>query len=352
MDLSSVPQEQPCIQPTRKRSFAFAALLLCLIIVSLACNLPTNAQKPQTPANTAVTAKITATPRKAAISPTHAPPTAKPATTTPTATSTKLPASTRLPTSTETATSTNPPTPAETDTPMPSATMDASAKMKSAKILLFEDVSGEYLPRYVQQALDGLGLPYVDVTDHLGDFKEQLLSGTKWDLVISAEEARTGVRGEFFEYIQTQLNSGSSVILEVWTLDSIVNGKIGPLVRKCGVKYQSDWFDPPDNERSIWWLAPDNPVLNQPNKGLSLAHPVIYWSGDIGDLIALSSGGDATLLGGTVPSRKSDFGTLAVCMQGRLTLQTFSSHDYKDSEMIPLWENYIYNALLARFEGN
>ena len=109
--------------------------------------------------------------------------------------------------------------------------------MKTAKILLFEDVSGVYLTRYVEQALDDLGLPYVDVADHLGDFKEELFSGTKWDLIISAEEARTGVRGEFFDYIQTQLDSGSSVILEVWALNSIVNGKIGPIVRKCGLKY-------------------------------------------------------------------------------------------------------------------
>ncbi len=171
--------------------------------------------------------------------------------------------------------------------------MDASPKMKSANILLYEDVSGAYLPRYVKQALDDLGFPYIDVTDHLGDFKEQLLSGTKWDLIISAAEARTGVRGEFFDYINTQLDNGSSAIIEIWTLNSIVNGKIAPLMRKCGVKYQSDWFKPPDTERSAWWLAPDNPVLNRPNKGLSLAHPVIYWSGDIGDLIALSSGGGA-----------------------------------------------------------
>jgi hypothetical protein len=352
MDQRSTSQKQICKQPYQKRSFSLAILILCLFVVSLACNMPTNTQKPQTPTNTSTIAKITATSRKATLTPTHAPPTAKPATNTPLATSTKRPTSTKLPTSTETVTAANPPTPVETDTPLPSATMDASAKMKSAKILLYEDVSGEYLPRYVKQALDDLNLPYVDVTDHLGDFKEQLLSGTKWDLVISSAEARNVVRGEFFDYIQTELDNGSSAIIEIWTLNSIANGKIAPIMRKCGIKYQSDWFNPPDSERSIWWLAPDNPVLNQPNKGLSLVHPVIYWTGDIGDLIALSSGGDATILGGTVPSRKSDFGTLAVCMKGRLTVQTFSSHDYKESEMIPLWENYIYNALIARFEGN
>jgi len=41
---------------------------------------------------------------------------------------------------------------------------------------------------------------------------------------------------------------------------------------------------------------------------------------------------------------------LTECLDGRLVWQTFSTHDYKDQDMISLWQNYIYNALQARYE--
>jgi hypothetical protein len=326
-------------------------LLVGLFLVNMACNITAAVQNAQSPTQASPTLPVKTALKKA---------TSPPATQTrkSTATKTKSPVATRtlsptsLPTSTVQPTLTSSPTSRASDTPLPTPTVvDVTVKMKSARILLFEDVAGIYLKRYVQEALDNLGYPYVDVADRLGSFKEQLVSGVQWDLVISASEARSGVRGEFFDYIKSQLDNGGSAILEVWTLNNIVNGKIAPLMMECGVRYQSDWLNPPDSERSVWWLNPDNPVLNQPNKGISLAHPVLYWTGDAGDLISLSNGGDATLLGGTIPTKKTSFGTLAVCMQGRLILQTFSTHDYRENEIVPLWENYIYNTLKARFEG-
>jgi len=50
--------------------------------------------------------------------------------------------------------------------------------MKSASILLYEDMAGYFdQTRYVKQALDGMGLSYVDVKDYSGRFKEQILTG-------------------------------------------------------------------------------------------------------------------------------------------------------------------------------
>lgn len=234
----------------------------------------------------------------------------------------------------------------------PSPTPDFEAWMESAKILLFEDVAGAYLERYVKQALDSMGLNYVDVKDAVGDFKAQLLSGTDWDLIITAVEARSGVRGEFFDYLNDALNNGSSVILEIWTLDEIAGGKISPLLIRCGVKFQADWWDPPIESRSIWWLVPEHPIFHEPNEGMSLAHYSTQWYGDAGDFIRLAPGGDATLLAGNLAWEKSSHGTLASCLDGQLILQTYSTHDYHKEDVIPLWQNYIYYTLKNRFKSN
>ncbi len=250
-------------------------------------------------------------------------------------------------------TNTPPPPPTETDLPTdipPTPTPDFEAWMDSANILLFEDVTAIYLERYIRQALDTMGLPYVDVKDGVGDFKAQLLSGTDWDLIITGVEARSGVRGEFFDYLNDAINNGSSVILEIWTLDDIAGGKISPLLTRCGVKFQADWWDPPSESRSIWWLVPDHPIFHEPNDGMSLAHYSIQWVDDVGDFIKTVPAGDATLLAGNLAWEKSSHGTLATCIDGRFIIQTHSSHDYHKEDVIPLWQNYIYYALKNRFE--
>ncbi len=255
--------------------------------------------------------------------------------------------------------------PAPTETPMPtpteaqppteipaSPTPDFEAWMETANILLFEDISGIYLQRYIKEALDGMGLSYVDVKDAVGDFKSQLLSGTDWDLIITGVEARSGVKGEFFDYIGDELNKGTSVILEIWTLDEIAGGRIGPMLTQCGIKFQKDWWEPPDESRSVWWLAPEHPVFHEPNEGMSLAHYGIQWYGDAGDLIKKLPGSDATLLAGTLAWEKDNHGTLATCYDGRFIIQTHSSHDYYAEDMMRLWQNYIYFTLKNHFIEN
>lgn len=239
---------------------------------------------------------------------------------------------------------TSPPPPTEIP---PSPTPDFEAMMKSAKILLFEDMAGLYEPRYIRSALDMMGLPYVDVGDASGNFKNQLLSGTDWDLIIVGAESRVKIQGEFFVYINDALKNGSSVIIEIWALDEIASGKINTITTQCGIKFQKDWWEP--ESPSLWPLAPEHPVFHEPNEGMSLVHFVPYWSGDAGDLIEMMPGGKATLLVGNIATEKYRYGTVASCLDGRLIIQTFSSHNYRQEDVTRLWQNYIYNTLRSRF---
>lgn len=282
----------------------------------------------------------------------------------PTVTPSATSASTPTPTPTPSATATLEPTPTSSQTttlqPLaPSETVlptqgggeippeQLQAMMANSKILLYEDI---VVARYVEQALDLMGLPYTDVSDRVGDFKAELLSGTKWDLVLAAVETRSAVQGEFFVYLNDQLTQGAAVVLEIWNLDKIGGGQARLLLSRCGLEVQGNWFDPP--QRSVWWLVPDHPIFHEPNEGISLTHFSPFWTGDVGDLLRKSIGSEATLLAGTIATEKNGYATLATCLGGRFVLQTFSTHDFKPEDMVRLWQNYIYfalkNSLLAR----
>lgn len=241
-------------------------------------------------------------------------------------------------------------------------------KMKSANILLYENmVADTNTMRYVKTTLDKMGLPYDDVGNAGGWLKSHLLSGGPegkgWDLVIIAAEykdsddpqgkLRKGVYSEFFDYALTALNQGASVILEVWYLDKTYNSSAAPLLSQCGVSYENNWLKVPPERMVMFSLDPLHPVLNLPNSGLSFTDVTSQWAGiyDIGDYMKKSSKGDATLLIGTIASEKNTHGTAAVCIDNRLILQTFSSHQLTFKDMKPLWENYIYNALKVKFES-
>lgn len=243
---------------------------------------------------------------------------------------------------------TNPP-PTEippTEVP-PIPTPDYEAMMKSAKILLFEDMAGVYEVRYIKNALDSMGLPYVDVGDASGNFKGQLLSGTDWDLIIAGSESRTKIRGEFFVYLIDELNKGTAVIIEHWDLDAIAAGKISSILTKCGIKFQQDWWEP--ELPALWYLVPEHPLFHEPNDGMSLRRYVNYWDGDVGDLIEILPGGEATMLIGYIATEKQRYGTLATCLDGLLIIQTYSSHDYRQDDVERLWQNYIYHSLKNHF---
>ena len=227
--------------------------------------------------------------------------------------------------------------------------------MKSASILLYEDMAGYFdTTRYVKQALDGMGLTYVDVKDYSGRFKEQILTGGPggkgWDLIIAAAEGRRSVAGEFWDYLNDALNLGSSLIIEMWILDTQAGGRIGTLLSRCGIEFQRDWFNPRLDEQMIVALDPTNPILHEPNDGIVM-RVTDYWGPmvDMGDLVRKVPGSTAKIIMGTHATEKDSYGVLTQCIDGRLILQTFSTHQYKQEYVIRLWQNYIYNALKARY---
>lgn len=229
-------------------------------------------------------------------------------------------------------------------------------RIKAAKILLFEDMSGSRQIRYVKESLDQAGYYYLDVGSAKGWFKNQLLNSQEWDLIIAASEARRPFGGEYFEYINDRVNRGSAAIIEFWDMDTAPNGKIKPFLDHCGIEFDSDWYEP--DLRTFFWLQPDDEVLTSPNKiGNYLQNAEQLWFGDVGDLIKIkkrngSQVGDALLLAGLNGSWKEDHGVLAKCLDGRVIYQSFSSHEYVMEDVIPLWQNYIYNTLFAKMESS
>lgn len=244
-----------------------------------------------------------------------------------------------------------------TNPPAPTAEVkvDMSGKIKNANILVFEDVRGYYdLAPWVTKVTQSMGLTHVtNIGDALGNFQKEIYSTTKWDLIIISAETRSSFSGEMFEGVFDRLNDGAAVILELWHLDKIAGGRISPLIGLCGVEFQQNWERPEDYydplDYSLYWLDPSNPIVTTPNEVKPLYSSTNYWLEDAGDLIRLASDGDATLLAGLYPNDTTANGTLASCMDGRMIFQTFSTHDYKYEQMIPLWENYIVNTLTAHF---
>lgn len=264
----------------------------------------------------------------------------------------------------------SPPLPAETYTPYPTytaapaavdivstPTVDMRARIKASNILIYEDIIGyPLLVPMVDSTINSMGFSggkVLNAGDGLGTFKEHANSATPWDLMIVATEVRSNFSGEMFEMMYDHIENGGAVIIEIWHLDDIANGKIAPILNKCGVKLFRDWireydYDPFDY--SIYWLDKFHPLLTTPNTVRAPSYPYPEWFTDAGDLLELGSGGDAVLVGGLHANRKSDYGVLAVCMGGRMVIQTFSSHDYEWDDVQPLWVNYITYTLTKHYE--
>jgi len=222
---------------------------------------------------------------------------------------------------------------------------DMDTLIHNANILVYENTDELNAGMYVQEALDNLGLSYTQTGSYSGHFMEFLNSGAIYDLIIVDAESKDIISGEFWDIINTRLNRDSAaMIAEVWYLDSEANGPIAKIMNQCGIAYRKDY----DLADSIYWWDPTNPVLTYPNITTPLIHFTRFWSGQTGDQIRLTGGGDATMLAG-LSSTPGDSGVMAVCMQGRVIFQTFSDHDYHESDIVPLWENYIYNTLQAHF---
>ena len=227
---------------------------------------------------------------------------------------------------------------------VPTATQDVEARMKSAKILVYEDTP--YIGLWIKNTLSGMGLKYTHVGDAMGNFMENLNSGIQWDLIILGAEAHEDVSGEFFDVITRRVvQDDTALIAELWYLDLISEGRIKPLTTQCGIELQKSY----DSPSSIYWLESGNSVFNEPNTAIPLIHYDPYWNWQAGDYLRLLPGSEATLLAGMYQNRNGDYGVIASCFEGRVIFQTFCNHDYDQADIQVLWENYIYNTLKSRF---
>ena len=233
-------------------------------------------------------------------------------------------------------------------TPLPPEELDS--RIQSAKLLLYEDMANRTdTIRYIKAALDRMGLDYKDDGGAIGWLKNDLLTGTPdgqpWDLIIISAEERSNVRGEFFNYIIQALDQGSSMIIETWILERSYSDA-SALLSRCGVEFQANLSGTP---LRMFILDPENPVMKEPNNNLNLSDLESFWSGDIGDQMKKATDGDAKLLVGLKPGEVNSSGTIIVCMDNRLILQTYSTHNFGRKTAEALWENYIYYLLKSRF---
>jgi len=227
---------------------------------------------------------------------------------------------------------------------VPTATQDFEERMKSAKILVYEDTP--YIGLWIKDTLQGMGLKHTFVGDAMGDFMENLNSGIQWDLIILGAESHDYVSGDFFDVLTERVvKDKTALIVEFWYLDKISEGRVKPLMTKCGVKLQKNY----DLADSIYWLESSAPVFTEPNMAIPLIHYDRYWSFQAGDYMRLLPGSEAALLAGMYQNRDSDYGVIASCFEGRVILQTFCNHDYHEADIQLLWENYIYTTLKNRF---
>ena len=229
--------------------------------------------------------------------------------------------------------------------PQPTSTQDVQARMKTAKILMYEDSMAVPLVPWVKPTLDLMDFDSITYTADVGDLMNFLNSGTKWDLIIIASEARSAVQGEFWDVIMPKVtHDKTALIVELWYLSDTAVGRIDSLMSKCGIRFQSVRALPD----SIYTIKSDHPVFTTPNSSFGLTNYWGYWTDKGGDYVKVV-GGDAVILAGGFPSRSSDYGLITSCIEGRVIIQTFSDHDYHRSDIQALWENYVTYVLTNHF---
>lgn len=244
--------------------------------------------------------------------------------------------------------------PAPTEEPQPAVSFEEW--MKGANILVYDAMYGRGDTPVIQNAIEGLGLGrnVKNVGNAIGDFLSEMNSAMAWDLIIVGSEYRSQVQGEVFDVLVTQIDRGSAIILETWYIDQVYNGRIQPVMQRCGITFHQDWWRDRNtnlNTYLIYLLEPSDPLFSQPNTISMLIPYDIRWIEDVGDTVETIPGSGAVLLAGRLPKEYNSYGLITECLDGLMVWQTFSTHDYKDQEMINLWQNYVYNTLRARYDS-
>lgn len=235
------------------------------------------------------------------------------------------------------------------------------AKVKAANVLVYEnpDAKLRLAPR-LNRALTDFGFSGGQVVyagNTLGTF-EKLLRLQTWDLVILAVESRDtvklgelGLHNQLYEY----LNNGGALIVETWNLDEDDSALAGMLLTACEAHVEKDWHrveEDPYDEFVIYTNPPDNTdIFSKPYAIKMPMLPTFFWEGDAGDFIRLDKGSSARILASVPSPDPNNYGLLTSCMDGRLLLQTFSSHDYPLFTSVRLWQNMMQYALINHFEA-
>lgn len=246
--------------------------------------------------------------------------------------------------------------PTPEDSSSPSTVSDFGDWLGGSKILLYEDIAGTGdRTRWISDALRDLGLSYFDSVDQIGLFQSKLSSSTEWDLIIYARENRNNDAGNLFAEIFAEYDDvGSSVIIEHWNLDDVANfsSALTAKMTRCGFTITADWYDSTGGgDLLLYAHNTQNPIHNQPNSSIRLtSFNTVRWTGELGDFLRVVPGGEGQVLFGASENNSSSKGTVIACFDNRFILQTHATHQYERDRMIYLWENYIYNALYARFQ--
>ena len=234
-----------------------------------------------------------------------------------------------------------------------------SQTIKGADVLVYEDPDADLrLLMRLNKTIDQFefeGGNVVYAGNNLPMFTKQL-QNNDWDLVILAVESRWTVDlGDLglLDLITEHINNGGALIVETWNLDED-NSALGELVLDvCNAYVEKDWHrDTHDDDLN----RADFAILTNPNAETNIFNgpyvsfdapldPTLFWNGDAGDLIRLEEGSDNEILAGLQSDDADNYGLLTSCLDGRMILQTLSTHDYSVYETNRLWQNMIYYTL-------
>ena len=252
-----------------------------------------------------------------------------------------------------------------TNTPLPSQspTSDTAAlnkQIKAANVLYYDDPDADLrlVPR-VDKAVQAFGFSggtILNASNRPGTFVTQL-QDQRWDLVILSVESRETVNiGDtgFFNGIYEHINRGGALIVETWNLDEDQSSLGGLLLNACDAHVEKDWHRGEDFELGkfvLFKLPNAGNIFEEPRLIEMPLHPTIFWEGDAGDFIRLSPDGSSHLLAGEPSPYEDNYGLLTSCLDGRMVLQTFSTHDYPLYQTVRLYQNMMHYTLSNYFSG-
>ena len=168
------------------------------------------------------------------------------------------------------------------------------ARIKGAKVLVYENTDERGIGMWVQDALDGMGMKYTQTGSYSGHFMENLNSGIKWDLIIVDAEDKDKISGEFWDVINMRLSRDKvALIAEVWYLDREANGPISKILGGCGVRFRKDM---PLDDSIYWWDAGPSRFSTSPIPCSRCCTTTGFGPTRQGTNSCMGSGGDATCL--------------------------------------------------------